>query len=78
MHLCDIGGGGVLFWPIYNSLSMLISFEQWSRVDSQRGHKELCIYLVWKCLVNITGKVNGEGDDRAISILWQQVVLRFS
>ena len=40
------------------------SFNQCNgpRFDFRLGHKELRIYLVLVCLINITGKVSGEGD----------------
>ena len=45
-----------------------------SRFNFRLDHKELWIHLALVCLVNITGKVNGEGDVRSDTICWQQVI----
>ena len=45
------------------------SFTSGHGFDFRLGHMELWIYLALVCLVNIAGKVSGEGDVWSVSVL---------
>ena len=72
MRWCYRPNREVLFWST-RSYAPLLTNGPW--FDSRLGHKELWIYLVLVCLMNITGKVSEEGHVQSITINLYKCIL---